>query len=61
MAAVTATATFVCFVDGVRTRVTEGAVYDSADVVVKEHKDLFSTPEAATRTKPAAASRPEKS
>lgn len=59
MAAVTATQTFACFVDGVRTHVSEGAVYDSADTVVKEHKELFSTPEGAVRAKPVAASRPK--
>lgn len=58
MAAVTATVTFVTYVDGVRTRVAEGAVYDSTDPVVKEHEELFAAPETVIRSKTPAASRP---
>ena len=57
MPAVRAKQSFACYVDGVRTLVVEGAVYDSADKVVKEHKEHFDAPEAAVR-KPAAATRP---
>jgi hypothetical protein len=59
MSAVTAQRTFITYVDGVRTVVTEGAVYDSSDQLVKDHGDQFTTPESAMRTKPQAASRPK--
>ena len=59
MPAVRSKSTFMCFVDGVRTRVVEGSVYDSGDMVVKEHPEHFDVPEAAVRKAPEPASRPK--
>jgi hypothetical protein len=57
MAAARAKQTFVCFVDGVRTHVAVGDVFDTSDEVVKAHKDMFEVPEAAVKAKPKAAVR----
>lgn len=58
MAALRAKTSFACFVGGVRTHITEGTIVDSGDPVVKQHKDLFESPDGAVSTQAAPASRP---